>query len=129
MKTLENQSTHDLGLFNKELLTPEVIERLRVWIAALESGDWRQGRRLLCLGDEYCCLGIANKVCNLGEHDEFGLIGTYRMIGLCSEGGDLRGRILDSLAALNDYAGEDQWSFLEIANLLRDQLKVLGVEI
>lgn len=29
------------------------------WIAALESGKYAQGKDALCVGDAYCCLGVA----------------------------------------------------------------------
>jgi hypothetical protein len=28
------------------------------WVAALEGGEYKQGRGALCEGDRYCCLGV-----------------------------------------------------------------------
>lgn len=41
----------------------EVIEQ---WVAALESGEYEQGRQFLRNGDEFCCLGI---LCELAVAD------------------------------------------------------------
>lgn len=41
-------------------------ERLRLWVAALRSGEFPQGKDVLCrvspAGDTYCCLGVACEV-------------------------------------------------------------------
>jgi hypothetical protein len=34
-------------------------ERRAVWVAALRSGLWKQGRNRLRDGDKFCCLGVA----------------------------------------------------------------------
>lgn len=34
-------------------------ENARAWIAALRSGEYKQGRLALHQGDEFCCLGVA----------------------------------------------------------------------
>ncbi len=36
-------------------LKPEVKQK---WVEALRSGRYKQGRRKLRVGDEYCCLGV-----------------------------------------------------------------------
>ena len=52
--------------------TPEEqAEHRRVWVEALKSGEYVQGRNALCQknGDssEYCCLGVACEISGLGE--------------------------------------------------------------
>jgi len=46
-------------------------EIIRVWIKALESGEYKQGRKYLCRirGDErsYCCLGVLCEVAHIPE--------------------------------------------------------------
>lgn len=37
----------------------EIKEHLAEWVAALRSGNYKQGRSRLRRGDEYCCLGVA----------------------------------------------------------------------
>ena len=31
----------------------------KLWVQALRSGKYRQGRGFLCLNNQYCCLGVA----------------------------------------------------------------------
>lgn len=38
------------------------IKQLKKWIAALDSGEYKQGKYTLQHGDEYCCIGVA---CNI----------------------------------------------------------------
>ncbi len=42
--------------------TPEQIENLKKWVAALRSGDYKQGRRKLSCNERYCCLGVAREI-------------------------------------------------------------------
>lgn len=34
-------------------------DNAKKWVAALRSGDYKQGQNYLCQGDCYCCLGVA----------------------------------------------------------------------
>jgi hypothetical protein len=50
-----------------ELKIPEGYERIELpffneWVKALESGEYEQGYRNLCLNNKYCCLGVLSKV-------------------------------------------------------------------
>jgi hypothetical protein len=128
MKTLKNQKTENLGYFNYSLLYDETVKsNIEKWIVGLRSGELKQGQSHLynAENDTYCCLGVANKVCNLGETHACGLVKTYKKIGLPNEGcGAVLGSDLmdfPSLASLND---SHHWTFVEIAQLLEDQLKV-----
>lgn len=89
MKTLEGQKTKNLGYFNLALLYSETVRwNIDRWITALRSGEFKQGETFLYTPekDTYCCLGVANKICELKETNSCGLTGTYRKIGLSNEG-------------------------------------------
>lgn len=53
------------GLSKYSKLAPHIKE---AWLKALRSGDYKQGRQALRIGDgkasKYCCLGV---LCDLGE--------------------------------------------------------------
>ena len=54
------------------MYTPEEQkEHRRMWVKALRSGEYAQGKDVLCRKTvdtfEYCCLGIACKISGLGE--------------------------------------------------------------
>lgn len=34
-------------------------ENARLWVKALRSGEYKQGKHRLRIGEEYCCLGVA----------------------------------------------------------------------
>ena len=123
----------------------KVRQNIRDWIKALESGDFKQGTTQLEIqpgegygsedGYEYtndtpdtlfCCLGVANKICDLGNRPSGGvLIDNYRMVGLRTCNGTFQyGNSVNessTLYTLNDSRG---WTFAEIAQLLKDQYKV-----
>lgn len=55
---------HELGVTGKPahpapVPTPEQLERLKTWVAALRSGKYTQGRYFLKQGKTHCCLGVA----------------------------------------------------------------------
>ena len=51
----------------------EQKEHRRMWVEALRSGEYEQGKGVLCHKDEddenvkYCCLGVACEISGLGE--------------------------------------------------------------
>ena len=49
----------------------EQKENRRLWVEALRSGEYKQGRGALCRKTEdtfeYCCLGVACEISGLGE--------------------------------------------------------------
>lgn len=57
---------------------------MKKWVKALRSGKYNQGSGALCkrfrneFGNitkiEYCCLGVLNKVCNLGTEPTCGYL-------------------------------------------------------
>lgn len=95
-----------------------------LWIKALESGEYPQGKEALRVGDSFCCLGV---VCDLAYRDggdPWKLEeGGYSYKG---EEGYLPGPMAtflgvsrayqNSLVELNDMEG---WNFKDIAKVLR----------
>ena len=58
-------------------LTPQQRKNVRRWVKELESGEYRQAkkqlaRRLSPTEKGYCCLGVANKIFNMGQIDYSG---------------------------------------------------------
>lgn len=51
-------------------------ENIEAWLVALRSGDYKQGKGRLRIGDEFCCLGVA---CDLAE--KAGLITSVKVPG------------------------------------------------
>ncbi len=43
-------------------MTDEQKDRIRLWVAALRSGEFQQGKDLLRHGDFYCCIGVGCEV-------------------------------------------------------------------
>ena len=50
----------------------ELGPKQKKWIKALRSGKYKQGKYHLCVDNEYCCLGIANEVLDLGINPRCG---------------------------------------------------------
>lgn len=42
------------------------IKLVKIWIAALRSGKYKQGRKTLVSGDRYCCLGV---LCDIAKKE------------------------------------------------------------
>lgn len=131
MKTLTRQNSIYLGLFLKKL-TQEQHDNILKWIDALESGKYEQGKGQLVSGCEtkYCCLGVANTVCDLRNAPHGIRLARGRLkMGLATTEGNFNMYPFgtEALTTLNDKE-VDSWSFKEIANLLRDQLKFSEVK-
>lgn len=43
-------------------MTAPNVEHIRLWVEALESGEFEQGRECLAQNGKYCCLGVACEV-------------------------------------------------------------------
>ena len=141
-----DQNRKHFHLFNISYMdSDKVRQNVRNWIKALESGDFQQGGGQLEIrpGESFahsvyegvnnstdslfCCLGVANKVCDLGNMPAGGvLIYNNDKVGLQSCNGlfTYGDTVVDSstLYELNDSKG---WTFAEIAQLLKDQYKVV----
>ena len=111
---------------NKTILMPQ--ETWKKWDAALRSGKYKQGTRLLYnkLDNSYCCLGVLLKVCG-ASNQELSLYlpaesslhkrgVRFRNGYIGDTGRDPRLTSESKASSLNDDEG---WSFVEIA----DQIK------
>ncbi len=110
----------------------------QLWIEALESGDYKQCKHRLRVGDEYCCLGVlcelAIKAKIIPEVESIGILdGTvqYRYNGYTA---DLPATVVrwaglngpdpmisseeETLAGLND----DGMTFEKIADIIKENL-------
>jgi hypothetical protein len=93
------------------------------FVDALRSGEYTQGRLQLYNknSDSYCCLGVANVVCDLKESSDIFLDNTYEQLGLRNRYGSLHKDIYVntlkyvSLLEMNDTG---QMSFKDIANFI-----------
>lgn len=106
------------------------------WVAALRSGEYKQGNARLQTGDKFCCLGVACKVAeqNGVEVDtDYNVLrgatllfqpATIKWLGLKSRAGEPDSRHKEkgfgSLVALND-SGK---TFEEIADTLENNPEV-----
>jgi len=113
-----------------EKMNPEVKE---LWLAALRSGEYKQGRQRLRTDDEFCCLGV---LCDLavkaGAVDGFDDGGWYlpddvaTWAGLEDAGSGVR--IDENWALIDHNDGNDgppplkAKSFKQIANLIEKRL-------
>jgi hypothetical protein len=119
--------------------TREQDENIRVWVAALRSGEYKQGRGTLFNPNEFgadaghCCLGVAGRVvCHiddvtLAEGGGYGQV--MDAVGLSSTLGffsDKDGRRL-SLALLNDFNDDRRLNFNQIADLIESRPKGLFI--
>lgn len=52
-----------------EWTADEQREHRKIWVAALRSGKYRQGKMQLRTAEGMCCLGVACEISNLGEWD------------------------------------------------------------
>lgn len=110
---------------------------IRRWVAALESGRYKQGQeRLRTEGNGYCCLGVLCTISELGKWkkekdagwqylfklpEDQQYRGPYELNQSVIESGleeamDVKGLDQGSLSSFND-SGE--WTFKRIANYLR----------
>lgn len=101
------------------------------WLAALESGEYRQCKGRLHSKRGYCCLGIADLVLSLGEKHRKLLRHTFRDVGLYDEDGRfvsgegvVGSFFAVSLADANDSGG----TFAEIAAFIRANPELVFME-
>lgn len=74
----------DQDIFNKrERMEQQSKDK---WVAALESGDYKQGRRILKSEERYCCLGVKAQIDGcIFENGSFTIWGNHYMRHLPSE--------------------------------------------
>jgi len=113
------------------IMDPEVK---KLWVYALRSGDYEQGKGRLKNGDKYCCLGV---LCDL--HSKSGLEsseewngGSYKHLnsvlskdvlewsGLDRNNGDFV--IIDQIESCLTYHNDREKTFNQIADAIEEQL-------
>ena len=96
-----------------------------MFLEALESGEHKQVFGHFQWGDGTCALGLANKVCKLGEnenhvflHDTYKKLGLRSSMGICVDVNSVGEEVIagPSIGILND---DMKLSFPEIAKCLR----------
>lgn len=96
----------------------------RKWIAALESGKYRQTTEYLCQSENkkrtYCCLGVLCEVAGVPREKDYSYDGRYDVLSskLLARF-DLSHRDQDILTDMNDEQGA---SFKEIAIHIKENL-------
>lgn len=118
-----------------------IRERAMELVAALRSGDFKQGRENLCRDGRFCCLGVACNIANLEYEESDGLVaysGFYTAVlppkaqsiyGFCGDVGERRDgsrlrigmRSFTSLADANDRGV----TFAEIADYIEQNWDAL----
>lgn len=97
---------------HSKILKRMTQEECKTWIKALRSSEYRQARRALKRGNQhycgYCCLGVAEIVCDAPRYDGFSLCNLY-----------LPEHIQSKLINLNDV---DRLSFTEIADYIEEKV-------
>lgn len=109
-------------------------DNAKKWVAALRSGEYRQGRGALRSGDEYCCLGVAcdlySKETGVSWESEAETTFVYlgqnavlpqevkNWLGLCNDSGRCPAKYQPgSLIHWNDGG----WTFEEIADWIESE--------
>ena len=123
-------------------MTKDITKKARkLWVEALRSGKYKQGRMALRVDDRYCCLGVAvdlaikndiikgrwkrstDPVAALPLHGEAYKIGTLtyvlpvkvrQWLGLNTDSGDFNAH---TLTTMNDHGA----SFMKIAALIESE--------
>jgi len=87
------------------------INVMKKWVAALESGEYKQGIGQLREGNTYCCLGVLCEIAkkegvikSYAHHSYFPTKKVLKWAGMKTENGDIEDT---SLARLNDGESEN----------------------
>ena len=109
-------------------------EFIELWLQALESGKYKQGKDVLkTKTGKYCCLGVACEIANENKVrkieieegvDQLLPLTLAKFLNISSDGGfqfnvTHRGREYSSLTSLNDLG----ITFKSIARIIREQIK------
>lgn len=100
----------------------------KLWVAALRSGEYKQGKGYLCLNDCYCCMGV---LCEVGGVDkvqtserltyayngesQYAPASAVAFVGLFSSRGDMPNS--KPLTLMNDNGA----SFSQIADIIESE--------
>jgi hypothetical protein len=121
------------------MATPEQLNNRKIWIEALRSGKYEQGRVFLEKDNKFCCLGVLSKISNCERRKSKTYEGTYdydghsgsasgkakEFVGLRTQIGEfdkIESTNFNSLAELNDV---ERWSFDRIADFIESNPKGL----
>jgi len=95
------------------------------WLAALRSGEYKQGRGRLVGENGYCCIGVGGKVCGLSDNDmnNCGLILSRIIPTTHSIPTEIRGstHLTEHIVCLNDSEGK---TFTEIADWIEQNVEL-----
>ena len=106
----------------------------KIWVAALRSGQYKQGKNALRRGDTYCCMGVA---CDLFDSTHWNEESGYRAPGSGTDNNIYLPGQIRRWFGLNDIAGtygrgecltyhnDNGMSFDEIADLIESEPKGL----
>lgn len=85
------------------------------WQAALRSGQYKQGKRVLYNADtdRYCCLGVLGKLCGYNEYKLQGATVDYDLVAQ-----HIQWKLVDK----NDGNGIRERTFPEIADWIEDNV-------
>lgn len=97
----------------ENLITAEERDRL---VAALRSGDYKQARHSLRVGDAYCCIGVQCRLRGIDIPNHAAMRNVYDESGIAF---DDRGAMI----LMND---NKRLSFVEIADWVEKHLTVKG---
>lgn len=124
------------------------------WIAALRSGNYKQGKSKLCTIDSnnniptYCCLGVAGAICGIPDEEmnitffrersplntgffpaDLAIKMGYPEELLLTEGQDCCGSSSNCLAKKLSILNDNDESFLEIANWIETNIEFYSPKV
>ncbi len=103
------------------------------WIAALRSGEYKQGMNWLLKEDKYCCLGVAGAICNIStntleSHSTLSGSIDFAVIPRTIKGNAVPGSAVSFLTSRNDgntssiNPNGEKWDFNQIADWIEENL-------
>lgn len=104
-------------MMDRNVFTPDQEK----WLAALESGEWRQGVGSQCRGGSYCCLGVASETAGLSTGPHYPTDEAVSLYRLHKYDGALDGdELLEGYCSLAQ-ANDKGVSFSDIAAFIREK--------
>ena len=106
------------------------LKNIEKWVAALESGEYKQGTRSLGSFEEgYCCLGVGATVCGVDfERDQLESKEFSEVVGLQTPSGRLKSTRFYGEGCLTDINDGTTAGFKRIAKLIKARPHELFVE-
>lgn len=114
----------------------------KLWVDALRSGEYKQGKSVLCSEDKYCCLGVLcelayndniinkekgvhasypNEVCYYDNESHLLPASVMKWAGLHDRAVSIRGNNMTTTGSLSGYNDND-WTFDALADLIEEKL-------